>query len=279
MSTPLRTLRALAAMTLAPALTAWNHRTLLGRLIVRDVQARYRGSMLGLFWALAVPLCTLGVYLFVFLQVFSARWDGGDGSRAQYALILFSGLLLFNCCADCLNRAPGLVLENAGLIKRVVFPLEILPLVCLGSALVQAALGVLVFLPCSLLLLGLPPATAFWVLPLLLPVLLGLAGLVWLLAALGVYLRDLRHLVGVATTLLLFLSPIFYPVSAVAGWPRLLLWLNPLTVALETLRGAFFFGRLPSWPGYLLALVVSALAAGLGHAWFLKARQGFGDVA
>lgn len=266
------------AACFAPLAVAWTNRTLLGRLILRDVQGRYRGSMLGLAWTLAVPLCTLAVYLFVFMQVFSARWDGGDGSRSQYALIVFSGLILFNFFTECLNRAPGLVLENAAYVKRVVFPLEILPLVSLGSGLLQAVVSSLVYLPCHLLLLGPPPATALFLPLLWLPLLFGLAGLTWFLAALGVYLRDLRHIVGVATTLLLFVSPIFYPVAAVPGWSGTLLRLNPLTPVLEAVRGALYFGRLPSLPAYGLALAASILLARLGLSWFNKARQGFADV-
>ncbi|OLN26217.1 O-antigen export system permease protein RfbD [Desulfovibrio sp. DV] len=265
---------------LAPAMVAavWRNRTLLGRLIGRDVRSRYRGSVLGLAWTLAVPLATLGVYLFVFLNVFSARWDGGDGSSAQYALIIFSGLITFNCFAECAGRAPGLLLEYAGYVKRVVFPLEILPLVCLGAGFTHAALASVVFALCYLVLLGPPPATALAVPLLVLPFVFALAGLVWGLAALGVYLRDLRHAVGVVTTLLLFVSPVFYPVSAVSGWGRTLISLNPLTPLLEAVRQALFFGHLPSLAGYLLALALSAVAACLGFALFQKARQGFADV-
>jgi len=263
---------------LSPLRAAWDNRTLISRLIVRDIQSRYRGTMLGLAWALGVPLATLAVYLFVFMHVFSVRWDEGHGSRAEYALILFAGLIAFNLFAECLNRAPSLLLENVGYIKRVVFPLEILPFVSLGSALVHAALSGLVLLACHLAVLGLPPLTALLMPLTFVPLILWVLGLSWLLAALGVYLRDIKPLVGVATTLLLFVSPVFYPVSAVQGTVRALLWLNPLTPLLEDIRLELFGGQAPPFSSMLLAFFLSYLAAWLGFAWFAKTRPGFADV-
>lgn len=258
--------------------SAWRHRTLIARLGIREVQSRYRGTVLGLAWALGVPLATLAVYLFVFGNVFSAKWDGGSGSKAEYALILFTGLIAFNLIAECANRAPGLMLENAGYIKRVVFPLEVLPWVCLGAALFHAALSGVVLLGCYYAFLGSPPLSALFLPLAILPLVFWSLGLLWFFSSLGVYLRDLRPLVHVATTLLLFLCPVLYPVSAVKGGARILLWLNPLTYVLEDLRQILFLGKAPPWPSSLASLSLSLVAAWLGYCWFMKTKTGFADV-
>lgn len=256
----------------------WRNRTLIARLLAREVQGRYRGTVLGLGWALGAPLATLAAYLFVFMHVFEARWDGGAGTKAEYALVMFSGLIAFNLFAECVNRAPGLMLENPAYIKRVLFPLEIMPWVCMGSALFNACANALVLLICYAAFIGRPPATALLLPVVFLPFALFTLGLVWLLAALGVYLRDLRQFLAVGTTLLMFFSPVFYPVSAVRGGVRFLLWCNPLTYVLEDLRSVLFWGKPPDWPPFLAFACVSLLTAWLGFVLFMKIKPGFADV-
>lgn len=259
-------------------LSYWANRTLIRRLVVRNIQSRYRGMLFGLAWSVGLPLTTALIYLFVFMNVLNVRWEGGDGSRAQYALILFAGLIIFNFFAECVNRAPGLMLEDASYIKRVVFPLEILAWVSILDALFHAALGSAVLLVCCVVLLGKIPLTALFAPVACLPLVFFTLGLTWFLSSLGVYLRDLKPLTQVATTLLLFLSPVFYPLSAVKGWTGTLLGWSPLAWAIEDVRNGLFFGVMPQWASFSFSLLLSLATAWLGYVWFLKTRQGFADV-
>ena len=161
-------------------------RHLIFTLVRREVAARYRGAMLGNLWALFTPLFMLAVYTFIFSVVFKARWSGGSDSRSEFALVLFAGLMVFNLFAECFNRAPRLILDNVNYVKKVVFPLEILPWVALGSALVNLGISLLVWLAFYGVAFGVPPVTVLLFPLMILPLLLLVLGLSWALAALGV---------------------------------------------------------------------------------------------
>jgi lipopolysaccharide transport system permease protein len=256
----------------------WRHRRLALQLARRDVLARYRGSSLGLAWALASPLLMLAVFTFVFSVVFESRWDVALESRAEFALLLFAGLLVFWLFSDCANRAPGLLLENASYVKRVVFPLEILPWVALLGALFHTAVSAAVLLAAYALWIGLPPWTVAWVPLLFLPLALMVLGLSWFLASVGIYLRDVKQIVPVAVLMVMFLSPVFYPLSAVPPAFRPAILANPLTWIIESVRGALFFGRAPGLGAVALATAAGWLVAWAGLLWFAKTRKGFADV-
>lgn len=263
---------------LAPFRAVWQHRRLILRLAKREVDARYRGSMLGIVWAVLNPLLMLVVYTFVFTTVFQARWGGAGGGSGEFALLLFSGLILFNIFSECVTRAPGLLLENVSYIKKVVFPLEILPVVGLTVALFNAALGFVILAVFYLAVLGLPPVTVL-LLPLVLaPLCLTTLGISWFLASAGVFLRDIRQIVGVVVTVLMFMSPIFYPISALPEQFRSLIHLNPLTAVLEQSKDLLFWGRIPAPLHWTLAALASWTCAWLGYLWFMKTRRGFADV-
>lgn len=258
--------------------SSWQHRRLILRLAKREVAARYRGSMLGVVWAVLTPLLMLAVYTFVFTTIFQARWGTAGDSRGEFALLLFCGLILFTVFSECVNRAPGLLLENVSYIKKVVFPLEILPVVGLVVALFNAALSFAILALFYLIVLGLPPLTVL-LLPLVLaPLCLMTLGVSWFLAASGIFLRDLRQVVGVGVSVLMFLSPIFYPITAVPERFRAVIHLNPLTGILEQARDLLFWGRIPSVQEWGLATLAGFLCAWLGYAWFAKTRRGFADV-
>jgi lipopolysaccharide transport system permease protein len=253
------------------------HRHLVLQLARRDVLARYKGSVLGLAWGLLFPLLILLAYTFVFRSVFKARWPGGSDSTLEFALQLFAGLVIFNLFADILNRSPRLVLEQPNLVKRVVFPLEILPWIALGGALFHAGLSLLVLLA-ALAWAG--PGLSAWALlvPVVfaatVPVLLGLA---WLLAGLGVFIRDIGHAMGPATTMLMFLSPVLYPANALPGRLAGLLWLNPLTVPIENLRRLLLDARAPDWSGLALYTVCGLIFAALAWRLFAHLKPAFAD--
>ena len=192
----------------------WRNRDLLRASITREVLGRYRGSFLGIFWSFFNPLFMLAVYTFVFGVVFKSRWGEGSGSRAEFALVLFAGMIVFSLFSECINRAPHLIVGNQNYVTKVVFPLEIMPWIALGGALFNAAISLFVWVLAYLVFFGLPQVTALYLPLILLPFALFIMGFSWALASLGVYLRDTSQFVGILTTVLMFLSPIFYPTKS-----------------------------------------------------------------
>ena len=256
----------------------WRNRQLIKTLTRRDIASRYRGSFLGMLWSFFNPLFMLAVYTFVFSVVFKARWQTGGDSKSEFALVLFAGLSVFNIFSECINRAPSLIPINTNYVKKVIFLLEILPLVSLGNALFHAAISFTVWFAACLLLRGLPPVT-FPLLPvLLLPLVFMIMGLSWFLASLGVYLRDISQIISVVTTALLFLTPIFYSAASLPPTYQKIILFNPLTSIIEQARGVMLFGTMPDLPVLGINLAASIIVAILGFAWFQKTRKGFADV-
>lgn len=254
------------------------HRQLIISLVRREVVGRYRGSFLGIFWSFFNPVFMLAVYTFVFSVVFKARWAGADESKAQFALVLFAGLLIFNLFAECVNRAPTLILSNVNYVKKVVFPLEILPVVVFGAAFFHALISFVVWLIFSFFVVGLPPITMLLLPVVLLPLSFFIMGLSWFLASLGVYLRDISQVVGIIVTTLMFLSPIFYPISAIPEKYRPLIYSNPLAFIIEQVRNLLIFGVSMNWVGVASMTAGSLVFAWGGFVWFQKTRKGFADV-
>lgn len=258
--------------------TAWHHRALIATMTKREVVGRYRGSFLGMFWSLFNPILMLVIYTFVFSVVFKARWSAGSDSKTEFALMLFAGLMVFNLFAECINRAPALIISNVNYVKKVVFPLEILPWVALGSAVFHFLVSLVVWLVACLILFGHLQSTTLLLPLILLPLILFVLGVVWFLASLGVYLRDVSQIVGVLTSMLMFLSPIFYPLTALPEEYRGLLEANPLTPAVEGARAVLFLGQQPDWPLWGGYSIGAAFLCWAGFAWFQKTRKGFADV-
>jgi lipopolysaccharide transport system permease protein len=256
----------------------WRHRSLIKSFVQRDVLGRYRGSFMGILWSFLNPLFMLVVYTFVFSVIFKARWGTGSDSKTEFALILFSGLMVFSLFAECVNRAPGLILGNPNYVKKVVFPLEILPWVNLGSALFHGAISLGVWMLAYIIFFGVPHLTALYLPLILLPLIFFIMGLSWALASLGVYLRDAAQFVGIVTSTLMFLSPIFYPVTAIPERYRGLLYLNPLTPVIEQTRDVLYWGKGPDFAVLGLYFIATVFIAWLGFAWFQKTRKGFADV-
>lgn len=257
----------------------WRYRELIKQLTKREVIVRYKGSYLGILWSLITPLLMLLVFTFVFSVIFQSRWGtSGSGNKIEFALILFCGLTTFNLFAECINRAPGLILSSANYVKRVVFPLEVLPVVALGSALVNCIFSLLILVAGLALLLRVFNWTLIFVPVVLLPLLLLILGLGWFLASLGVFLRDVGQVVGVVTQALMFLSPIFYPVSIIPKEFRPIYHWNPISYVVEDMRRVMIWGQLPDWNWLFIGTLISAVVAMFGYAWFQKTRKGFADV-
>lgn len=257
----------------------WRNRQLILQMSKREVVGRYRGSVMGMAWSFFNPVLMLAVYTFVFSVVFQTRWGvAGEASKTSFAILLFVGMIVHGLFAECANRAPSLILGNVNYVKKVVFPLEILPWVAMGSALFHAAISLLVLLVAQLVFHQSLPWTVVLFPPVLLPLLLATMGAAWFLAAIGVYLRDVSQTIGIITTVLLFLSPIFYPISALPEQYRIWLHLNPLTFIIEEGRKTLVFGQMPDWSGWGVYMVVSVAIAWMGFWWFQKTRKGFADV-
>ncbi|HMQ13174.1 MAG TPA: ABC transporter permease [Candidatus Competibacter phosphatis] len=258
---------------------SWLQRQLFLKLLKRDFAERYRGSYLGLLWSLLLPLLSLLVFTFFFGVIFKLRWgEHGGSSLSELALILFVGMALYNFLAECLSRAPGLILAHQNYVKNVIFPLEMLPAVMATSALLTlaATLSVILLLQETL---GSGLSWTVLLLPLLvLPLLLFALGLSWFLAALGVYIRDIQQLIVPLVQLLMFMSPVFYPVSALPEAVRYWFQFNPLALMIEQTRGIILFNQPPAWMPYLFCLGVGLLVALLGAYWFARTRRGFADV-
>ena len=255
------------------------HAGLVRQFVAREWHSRYRQSLLGSAWAFITPLLTLAVYTFVFRQVFKLRWpEGAQDSNVGFALRIYAGLALFQFFAECVNRAPNLVLEQPHLVKKVVFPLEILPWVSTGSALVHLGIA------WCLLVLGLwwsNGAVAWTVVaaPLVwLPLVVLVTGLGWLLAALGTFWRDIGQVLSLALSLLMFLSPIFFPFSAlpeaIQPWAQ---W-NPLALPITLTRTVMIDGLWPDWSAWAWYCLVCLAVAVVGARFFAAARKGFADV-
>lgn len=258
--------------------SVYRNRNLIIALVKREVVGRYRGSFMGLIWSFLNPVFMLAVYTFVFSFVFKARWSVGSDSKAEFALVLFSGLIVFNIFSECINKAPSLIVSNVNYVKKVVFPLEILPWVAMGASLFHALVSLIVWLVAYVVFFGIPSINILFLPLVIAPLVFFVAGLSWFIASLGVYLRDVAQFIGIITTTLMFVSPIFYPATALPPEYRKFLYMNPLTPAIEQARQVLFWRETPDFSLLAVYLFASGLIAFLGFAWFQKTRKGFADV-
>ena len=255
------------------------HRELIYQMSKREVIGRYKGSALGLLWSLLTPLLLLAMYTFVFSVVFAARWGGSSGTnRMEFALFLFVGIIVHGLLAETMNRSPTLVLANVSYVKKVVFPLEILPVVGICASLFHACMSLVVLGLAQALFGGGLPWTWLWLPLALLPLVVLALGLSWILSSLGVFIRDIAHPIALLTTVLLFASPVFYPASAVPQEYRAWLTLNPLSFVIEQARDVLLSGRAPDFAGLAVYLLVAVAVAWAGYAWFQRTRRGFANV-
>jgi len=245
----------------------------------REILSRYRGSVLGLFWAFLTPLMMLAIYTFVFSYVFKARWTmNGEESMAQFAIVLFIGLIIHGFFAEIINRAPVLITSNVNFVKKIVFPLEILSVSALEAAVFTLAMNLLVFFIACYFIYDAIQMTAVWIPVVLLPLILFALGVSWILASMGVFLRDISQTTAIISTALLFLSPIFYPVSTLPDSFQTVIMANPLTFIIEQARNVLIWVQQPDLEGLTIYWLVSLFVLWLGFAWFQKTKKGFADV-
>jgi lipopolysaccharide transport system permease protein len=264
----------------ALAKSLWRNRQLIVQMTKREVVGRYKGSAMGLAWSFFNPVFMLVVYTFVFSEVFKSRWGGvgGDDSKTQFAVILFAGMIVLSLFSEVLNRAPNLILSNVNYVKKVVFPIEILPVIAMGAALFHSLISLGVLLTAFTIFNGYLHPTVILMPLVLLPLIILSLGLAWMLASLGVFLRDVGQTIGLITTVLMFLSPVFFPITAVPERFRPIMMANPLTFIIEQAREVIIWGHLPNWLGLGIYTIVATFIAWAGYAWFQKTRKGFADV-
>ncbi len=257
----------------------WRNRQLIKQMTVREVVGRYKASAMGLTWSFLNPVFMLVVYTFVFSVVFKARWGvGDDESKTQFAVVLFVGMIVHGLFAEIVNRAPSLILSNANYVKKVVFPLEILPVISTGAALFHSLVSLLVLLIAFFIFNNYLQWTVIFTPLVLFPLVVLSLGLAWMLASLGVFLRDVSQTIGIITTVMMFLSPVFFPVSSLPEEFRPWMLANPLTFIIEQARDVLIWGKIPDWQGLGIYSFVVSLVAWFGYVWFQKTRKGFADV-
>jgi lipopolysaccharide transport system permease protein len=260
-----------------PLAGIWRNWSLIRSMVGRDIRGRYRGSFGGMFWTVLNPLLLMITYFFVFGIVLRARF-GNDPSRAGFVLYFLAGMLPWLAFSEAAGRAPFVMLEHRNFVKKLVFPLEILPVNLVLAGLVTEVIALVIFGAGLLGARGAVPVTVLWLPLLLVPQVLFTAGLSWFLAALGVYVRDLGQVNGFLLTLWFFLTPICYPVEALPREALPALAENPMFILVAGYRAIFLEHQPPAW-GPLWKLWLVALAVFfLGHAFFYKLKKSFADV-
>jgi lipopolysaccharide transport system permease protein len=257
----------------------WRHKGLIATLSRREIEGRYKGSLLGIFWSFLTPALMVTVFTFVFGEIFNARWAGAKTeSHFDFAAALFTGLLVYNLFSECIGKAPALITSNPVYVKKIIFPLETLSIVTGIAALFHFAIAYAVVI----LLVAASNWTLSWTIlftPIVIaPLIVMITGFTWMLSALGVFIRDIGQIITPALTAMMFLSPIFYPLSSVSPKYSWMYSINPITFTIEQLRDVLLHQKGPDWAGLTMYSAISLTIAYAGFLFFQKIRKGFSDV-
>jgi len=260
-----------------------NKLMLIRQLSKRDIAKRYKGSAFGILWSLLTPIMMISVYGFVFTFVFEARFGSqGDANsdpvKGEFALLLFSGIIIHGFVADILARSPNLIVENTNFVKKVIFPLEIIPVTLIVSSFFQLLINTLVMMVAVFFIYGSIKITILWLPFIMLPLLLLMLGISWFLSAIGVFLRDIGQITSVLSTIILFVSPVFYDIELLPEGVQKFIYLNPITVIVQQLREVVIYGNLPNILDISIYYGVSIAIFVLGILFFQKVRKAFADV-
>jgi lipopolysaccharide transport system permease protein len=255
----------------------YNNRNLIYAIAKRDVESRYKGTILGLLWAMVTPLIAMSIYIFVFGTIFNAKWVKGEDG-VQYVLLLYMGLIIFNCFSECINRAPMLVLSNSNYVKKIIFPLEVLSVSSALSSLFQVGLSMIIWLIIYLFAFGSLNLTVLFAPIILIELAMLCVGIGLILSSVGVFVRDLTQIMSSITSMLLFLSPVLYPVSSIPEEYRGWIYLNPLVQIIESIRLVMFYGKVPDPYLMLSSMFIQIIIFLMGIYWFQKTKKGFADV-
>lgn len=255
------------------------YRNLIIQMTKRDITSRYQGSMIGLTWSIINPIVMLLIYTFVFSVIFKAKWTMDESeSKSQFAVILFVGMIVNSFFSEVFNRAPQLIVGNVNYIKKVVFPIEILPIVSTLSVLFHALISIAVLLIALIVLNGGIPITALYTPIIFLPLIIFCTGISYIFSSLGVFLRDIGQATAIISTIMMFLSPVFFPMSAIPKEFQIWIMMNPLTFIIEQARAVMIFGNTPDWIGLITYTCFSLVVFMAGFLWFQRTRKGFADV-
>ncbi len=262
--------------------SAWENRRLVVQMTKRDVVGRYKGSFIGIGWSFLHPLLMLSVFTFVFAVVFQTKWgvpaQGQEEGKGVFAIVLFVGLILHGFLSEVLTRSPALILSNVNYVKKVIFPLEIMPWISVLSALTHAAISVFVWFLAYFILIGIPGWQVIFLPIVMIPLITLTLGVAYFLASLGVYFRDIGQTMGVISSVLMFLSPVFFPIDRLPESFQDLFLMNPLTFIIQQARDVLIWGELPDFTGLAIYMSVSSVFFMVGFTWFQKTRKGFADV-
>lgn len=254
------------------------NRELIVALTKREITGRYKGSIMGLLWSFFKPVLMLAVYTFVFGVVFKSKWPGGTGSQAEFALTLFAGLIIFNLFSECVTRAPSLIVGNINYVKKLIFPLELLPIIAVGAAFFHFLVSLLVWFCFYMYIFGVPDIRSMHVFLVIIPLIFMILGISWLLSSLGVYLRDVSQIVGIVVTILMFMTPLFYSLESLPEKYQWIMQMNPLSWLVQQARGVLLWGEVIAWREWCIQMLFSFFTFIAGYVWFQKTRKGFADV-
>lgn len=251
---------------------------LLGKLVKKDIEQRYKGSVLGMLWTFIVPIVMLIIYTFVFSEIFKAKWNIDTSNKFEFALVLFCGLSCYNMIAEVMNRSTNLIASNVNYVKKVIFPLEILPVTITFSALFNCVISYLILIAANLILSHTISVTLLQILLVFLPLIIICCGLSYFISAISVYLKDMSNAIGIIVTILMYLSPVFFPLTSVPKSFRMFCEINPLTYIIENFRNVVLYNTNLNLKYYLISMVFSLLCLVFGYYVFKKVKEGFADV-
>jgi len=250
------------------------------QMTTRAIQERYRGSFLGMAWSFLTPIMMLMVYTFIFSTVFNTRWPGSvdEENTLQFAALLFSGLSLYGFLSEVLLQSSNIIINHTSYVKKIVFPLTILPVTVSMSALFNLIISLIILVIFQGFSEHSVHLTTLYLPLVIFPLVLCLLGLSWLIASLGTYLRDINQIITPIVTALLFLGPILYPMSALPTVAQKYMYLNPLSFPVEQVRDVVVWGHPPNWSGLATYTLISIIICVAGNIWFNKTKSGFADV-
>ena len=251
---------------------------LLQQLIIKDFREKYKGSLLGVMWSFMIPLFMMVIYTFVFSEIFQPVWSTQPSSKFEYALIIFCGLSAFNMFSEVMTRSVGIVTGNVNYVKKVIFPLELLPLAVCTVAFVNCVISYGILLIANLILTHVVYITSIELCLLFIPLFMTCLGVSYALAALSVYFRDIVNAISILVMILMYVSPIFYSLEAAPRQFRYIAAINPLAYIIENARSVCIYGQHMNRNSYMVSMVVSVVILLVGYQIFVRLKAGFADI-
>jgi homopolymeric O-antigen transport system permease protein len=259
----------------------WQKRYLLYQLIRYNIYIRYRGTVIGTLWMLGMPIALLFVYTFSLMYVFKASWQHSLAENSTLKVLIidvFCGLSIYTIFAECTSNAINSIIQNVSFVKKIIFPLEILPVAATVSSIIFGIMWLIILALAALILLGSPILDLLLVLIIVLPFFIFCFGISWLVAAICVYIQDFKHIIDLGLRMLLFLTPIFYKTSSLSGVTKTIIKCNPLTCMIDNIRLIIINKTSPDWGEIVIFTIIAMVVFCFGHMVFMKAKDGFCDV-